>query len=73
MISFRIIPPGNTLMQAEQGMTWYDWVNSSYNTLGCTIQSNHIIHYGMPLSIDGMTALTPEEVIIDGAVYSQQQ
>lgn len=73
MISFRIIPPGNTMMQAEQGMTWYDWVNSSYNTLGCTIQGNHIIHYGMPLSIDGMTALTPEEVIIDGAVYCQQQ
>lgn len=31
-----------TAYQAEQGMTWQQWVNSSYNTYGCTIEGSSV-------------------------------
>ena len=39
MISFKI---GTTTYQAESGMTWFEWVNSEYNTAGAVISGNYI-------------------------------
>ncbi len=46
MISFTI---GTTTYQAESGMTWFEWVNSSYNTEGFRISpygDNYILNSG---------------------------
>lgn len=47
LISFTI---GGTSYQAEEGMTWAEWVNSSYNTGG---------YY-----VDGTAIMTPEKYIV---------
>ena len=41
LISFTI---AGTSYQAEEGMTWEQWVNSDYNTIGATIQNNLVVN-----------------------------
>ena len=40
LISFTI---AGTTYHAEEGMTWEQWVNSDYNTIGATIQNNLVV------------------------------
>lgn len=40
IISFKLW--GNGTYQAEEGMTWEQWVNSSYNTIDASIYDNRI-------------------------------
>ena len=42
IISFTI---GSTSYQAEENMTWGEWVESSYNTASCTKESDIYIYY----------------------------
>ena len=62
--------------KAQTGMTWYQWCNSAYNTVGAysdTIDGNAVISYG-----DGSggilylsdSAVSPDDLIIENSVYT---
>ena len=53
--------------QAEQGMTWEDWVNSKYNTNKATI-SNNKIFIGSFVFI----GVIPSDIIISDNTYRLQ-
>ena len=63
--------------QAEEGMTWGEWVTSSYNTGGYTVQHyddlGDIIRYGYSviaiLVEDGYVYPSPEDVILADQEY----
>ena len=63
--------------QAEEGMTWGEWVTSSYNTVGYTVQHyddlGDIIRYGYSvvaiLTEDGYVYPSPEDVILADQEY----
>ena len=63
--------------QAEEGMTWGEWVTSSYNTAGYTVQHfddlGDIIRYGYSvvaiLTEDGYVYPSPEDVILADQEY----
>ena len=63
--------------QAEEGMTWGEWVTSSYNTAGYTVQHyddlGDIIRYGYSvvaiLGEDGYVYPSPEDVILADQEY----
>lgn len=65
LITFTI---GSTTYQAEEGMTWTEWVNSSYNTDGVVIESGVI----KPVSGAQVTMVgqRPTYVIQNGGSYS---
>ena len=56
---------GNTEYQAAEGMTWREWVNSSYNTGGYIITTNSMIgeivglnaNRGLSVSVDEVSKL----------------
>ena len=56
MITFTI---GNTSHQAEAGMTWGQWIESSYNTIGAVPDGEHIMcringsYYGISYGVAG--------------------
>ena len=62
IISFKLW--GNGTYQAEEGMTWEQWVNSSYNTIDASIYDNRI--YFSNYRIEGKTA---SDVIIADKEY----
>lgn len=72
LISFKI---ANTAYQAEDGMTWGEWVNSEYNTNGWTDDGEYIYNsFGADVtfvSTDGTLSgrVTPNETIISGTDY----
>lgn len=43
LISFTI---NGTSYQAEDGMTWSEWCDSDYNTIGATVEDNRISYQG---------------------------
>ena len=65
LITFTI---GSTTYQAEEGMTWTEWVNSSYNT------GSFVIESGLVKPAAGVHAIiggqTPTDVIVDGGSYA---
>lgn len=66
LISFTI---SGTSYQAEDGMTWQQWVDSEYNTDGCYISSNRV-YTSTGGSIGTIkTAVSPSAVIVDGTDY----
>jgi hypothetical protein len=67
MISFKI---GTTTYQAESGMTWFEWVNSEYNTAGATISGNYI--YIGSKSVTGNNVAIYNN-IIGGASYTLEK
>lgn len=76
IISFKISEerPTNTYQntyQAEEGMTWAEWVESSYNTAGYFVKGNHIrITTGeFFVSIDMATYVTSDLIIVEGTTY----
>lgn len=55
----------DTTYQAEEGMTWQEWVDSEYNTDGCFIQSNRVM-----LGAMAVRDAVPTDTIISGNRYS---
>lgn len=71
-ISFHVTGPENDDdFEAEEGMTWGEWVDSTYNTsLGITISGSNIVDsFGYPLHYNN-TAVYTDSTIIDGASYT---
>ena len=71
MISFTL---NGTSYQAESGMTWFEWVNSEYNTAGCTNSGPNVIHNGWLVSLSSVARGSANYVkitdnIIGGGVY----
>lgn len=65
MISFKI---DGATYQAERGMTWFEWVYSSYNTIGAIVKANSIMIDGWMIRNNG-TAIYPDENITGGHSY----
>lgn len=74
LINFTI---DGTTYQAEEGMTWQQWVNSSYNTYGCTIEGSSVKgkgNNGSPTYIYinqnlNLTLVSSTDSIIKNATY----
>lgn len=74
LINFTI---NGTAYQAEEGMTWQQWVNSSYNTYGCTIEGSSVKgkgNNGSPTYIYinqnlNLTLVSSTDSIIKNATY----
>lgn len=71
LISFTI---AGTSYQAEEGMTWEQWVNSSYNTGGFyVIDGNNFVYFpdGSYVSTEGLQGGTAEksETIVANGIY----
>lgn len=64
---------GMVTYQAEKGMTWREWVNSTYNTEGFIIKNDRVYdstqkYYVCPYNVFG-SPVSLEEVIIDGKEF----
>lgn len=61
----------NVTYTAEVGMTWNDWVNSSYNTYGYYIYNNYVMaYYDETLQYyPSWTPVSPTDTIISGENY----
>ena len=55
----------NLEFQAEQGMTWQEWVNSSYNTNEFYISGNFVYSKANK----SISSVKPTDVIISGKTY----
>ena len=64
LITFTI---GGTTYQAIKGMTWAEWVNSDYNTIGATIQNDLVVNSRGNAVLD--TVPSSSEIIIAGGDY----
>lgn len=64
LISFTI---AGESYQAEEGMTWEEWVNSDYNTIGATIQNGLVVNSSGNAVLD--TVPSSSEIIIAGGGY----
>ena len=53
LISFTI---AGKSYQAEEGMTWGEWVNSDYNTIGATIQNDLVVNSRGNAALDTVTS-----------------
>ena len=65
LITFTI---DGTEYQAEEGMTWADWVDSDYNTVGATLENNTVYINGQMIKRDGYAAVASNyhEIVSDG-------
>ena len=73
LISFTI---SGISYQAEEGMTWRDWAGSSYDTLGCFVDSTGYVLFhngGYVVSNNDYTYVVSTDVIIDGGDYRRQK
>ena len=67
LINFTI---ARTSYQAEEGMTWAEWVNSSYNTGGFINDITKILSaVGAPVKSSG-TVVSPSDSIIENTAYT---
>lgn len=69
MISFTI---AGTTYQAEEGMTWGEWIESSYNTSGYYLSGTNIQNRSSGLfvcSTDKSILITVQEMILEGTAY----
>lgn len=73
LISFNI---GPTSYQAEDGMTWAQWVASSYNTRGYGVYNGNIAYQGSAAGgarvctdADGNNAVSSTDLIVANATY----
>ena len=61
---------GNTF-EAEEGMTWRDWINSEYCTdTGFTEDRNGYMHNGGEVSYGNSIVKATEKIVADGVYYS---
>jgi hypothetical protein len=68
LISFTI---NGTSYQAEEGMTWAEWVASSYNTGGYTLSGTYISapDGGSVYDTTQMRRVSSSTIIVSGGVY----
>ena len=66
MISFNI---AGTSYQAEEGMTWSEWTESSYNTDGYVVVGGYtdIVNSNFTRLVDGASA---NNIIVNGTSYT---
>ena len=57
--------------QAEQGMTWAEWIESEYNSIDCYILNNKIHYYNGDLLKDVNSRVTQEasSIISNNGIY----
>ena len=68
LITFTI---DGTTYQAEDGMTWAQWVNSAYNTVGATVLDlNILINQVYVLDLASTVLVVSTDIITDGGSYS---
>jgi len=65
---------GNTSIIAEEGMTWREFINSSYNTYGMGFIDGYICamegaKYCYIISNDSYEYLNPDTPIVDNKIY----
>jgi len=62
-----------TEYQAEEGMTWGEWVESSYNTAGYSTTASYVTtgdtEYWVCEDFDGWTKISPDDAIISDSLY----
>lgn len=56
-------------LQAEEGMTWEQWVSSEYNTIYCSFWGNNVQRGGEIVGTSNTTPVTITDVIISDFVY----
>lgn len=71
LINFTI---AGTSYQAEEGMTWEEWVNSSYNTDGYYISDIYVLkganqHVSTQNKDNSLFYVVSGDLIIDGSTY----
>lgn len=67
MITFFIDTTGETeAYNAEDGMTWAQWADSTYNTAGYYILDGYVYNAAGVFHLDGQT---PSSVIVNGTTY----
>jgi hypothetical protein len=59
----------NLTLQAEEGMTWIEWVNSKYNTCNAVIGYNNGSGLRIDIGTTSSNGLSTTDVIIDGKNY----
>ena len=75
IIEFTITGFGNSYtLNAEEGMTWGEWVESEYNTIGFTNGNSEgdwvgTIYYGVSFVYYNDNSLDAEDVIVSGGYY----
>ena len=72
MISFTVNDGSKTTQcQAESGMTWFEWVNSSYNNVGIVIDADGYVYYadGEPVCLNNGNSVMFKDNIIGGHSY----
>lgn len=67
MISFTIQDIGT--YQAEEGMTWQNWVGSSYNVDGFTVYNRYILTSSGVVKANRIE-VSPEDVVVANFVYT---
>lgn len=60
-----------TSYQAEEGMTWQDFVDSSYNDGDVVINKGYVNYGGARIDNEGSTVLA-SDVIVNGCTYNRQ-
>lgn len=69
LINFQLL---NFDLQAEEGMTWAEWINSPYKTKPVAISGNYVLFGGLKISYNG-TPVSPNDTIMSGVRYLQIQ
>ena len=64
----------STPQQAEEGMTWREWIGSNYNTEGITIVNTNNVGEGEAILIaPDLSEVHPDDVIISDGVYGWEE
>jgi len=61
-------------LQAEEGMTWGEWINSSYNITNFSILGNYIQAGAFPLGKSDVGVVRPvssDDIIVINGIYEQ--
>ena len=65
----------NTSYQAEEGMTWGEWVNSEYNTIGVYINDYNVVYWsrGFYITDDGLNIYSSEIIENNKGYYKREE
>lgn len=77
VISFTI---ASTSYQAEEGMTWNEWINSNYNTDGYALYTDNTIYrdgsvgalFQLYRVYNGDAQVSNTDIILEGTAYSEK-
>lgn len=75
VINFTI---NGTAFQCSNGMTWYDFAHSEYNTDGSVNCDDYVVYYGdapvgTATGVFGFENVSPEETIIENTDYTAEE